>query len=117
MTSAVLWTLNNFLNQTQSLIEANVRKAVLDGMIEGGLSRALKVVHECYRFARDKRGGGSSGSKIKSSLFSPIGATMGAAEGGTNNEHVKEMFWCYNYLTGLGGWSTESLLVQNETLV
>ena len=117
LTSAVLWTLNNFLNQTQTLAEANLKKAVLDRMIEGGLGRALKVVHECYRFARDKKmQQGNLSSKTKSSLFSPIGGSQAAGAGEPSNEHVKEMFWCYNYLTGLGGWSTEQLLAQNESL-
>ena len=86
-----------------------MKKTVLDKMFEGGLGRALKVVHECYRFSREKQKSTGLASKAKSSFFTPV-SVQGSQAGEKNNEHVKEMFWCYNYLTGLGSWCSEQLL-------
>ena len=50
----------------------------------------------------------------KTTLFKPV--TTGASSI-NDNSHVKELFWCYNYLTSLGIPCTEALLIDNNTLI
>ena len=83
-------------------------------MFSLGLGRSLKVVHECYRFARERSSEASGGRGSKKSIFSPVIAPQTAAD---LNSYVKELFWCFNYLTSLGSDMTEQLIVSNEHLL
>ena len=84
-------------------------------MLSNGLGRALKVVHECYRFARDRKLANGNPNNAKASIFSPV--ATGGSSSTKDNSHVKELFWCYNYLTVHGSWCTEALIAQHEKLI
>lgn len=117
LTSAALWTINNFLNQSQQCLDQGTKTLMLQTLIDNGIGRALKVVHECYRFARDKKLSSNTSSKSKTlSIFSPVQQDVSdlAID---KDSHLKELFWCYNYLTSLGAQFTEALLSQHEHLI
>ena len=112
---AALWTINNFLNQSQNL-EEGLKQHVLQGLTENGVCRTLKTVHECYRFARQRnQNQNQQANGSRASIFSPFKPDQGPKV--DQNSYVKELYWCYNYLVGLGSQFSETLLSQHDTIL
>ena len=50
-------------------------------------------------------------------IFSPVQQATSDLAAVDKDSHLKELFWCYNYLTSLGAPFTEALLSQHEHLI
>ena len=94
LTYACLWTLNNLINHHNY--------GIFDDLLAFQIGPALKVIHSCYNYSVTKA------AKEKNTLFKymkPIAEEK-------PNQVIQELYWFYNYSTGLGPVYTAALLSQ-----
>ena len=108
LTYACLWTLNNLMNFHYSTTQVRKEESVVDDLLASGIGVALKVVHSCYRYARDKA------RAEKDTLFKYVAP---ASEEGANDtvgqkQVIQELYWFYHYFTGCGPLYSGALLKQ-----
>ena len=110
LTYACLWTLNNLMNYQS---EARKGESIADELLASGIGSALKVVHSCYRYARDKA------KAEKNTLFKYMTPASASDESGSigHKEVIQELYWFYNYYTGCGPLYSGFLLKQCTELL
>ena len=80
----------------------------MDDLLACGIGPALKVIHACYRYSRDK-------AKVeKNTLFKYVAPASASGENETvgQKQVIQELYWFYNYFTSCGSLYSGALLKQ-----